>query len=68
MPAFPDDYIDLVEPAYIFFGPTRGKFIFGCVVGAFKGDGTLSSSTGPAKTKWTALPVTDEPDCGPTDP
>lgn len=43
MPTFPDDYIDMVEPAYILFGTTHGKFVFGCVVGAFKGDGNLDA-------------------------
>jgi hypothetical protein len=36
---YTDDYPDMMEPAYILFEPTRGKFAFGCVTGAFAGGG-----------------------------
>ena len=37
MPDYDDDFPDMMEPAYIHFGPTRGEFAFGCVTGAFTG-------------------------------
>jgi hypothetical protein len=39
MPDYTDDYPDMMEPAYILFGPERGEFAFGCVTGAFAGGG-----------------------------
>jgi len=39
MPDHTDDYPDMMEPAYILFGPVRGEFAFGCVTGAFAGGG-----------------------------
>ena len=39
MPDYEDDYLDMMEPAYILFGPERGQFAFGCVTGAFAGGG-----------------------------
>lgn len=39
MPDYTDDYRDMMEPAYILFGATRGEFAFGCVTGAFAGGG-----------------------------
>jgi hypothetical protein len=37
LPGYEADYADMVEPAYILFGPTRGEFAFGCVTGSFAG-------------------------------
>ena len=37
MPDYVADYPDMVEPAYILFGPTGGEFAFGCVTGAIYG-------------------------------
>jgi len=37
LPGYEDDYADMVEPAYILFGPGRGEFAFGCVTGSFAG-------------------------------
>jgi hypothetical protein len=39
MPDYEDDFPDMMEPAYIVFGPERGEFAFGCVTGAFAGGG-----------------------------
>lgn len=39
MPDYVEDYPDMVEPAYILFGPERGEFAFGCVTGSFAGGG-----------------------------
>jgi hypothetical protein len=39
LPDYEDDYRDIMEPAYILFGPERGEFAFGCVTGAFAGGG-----------------------------
>ena len=35
MPDYQANYPDMVEPAYILFGPYGGEFAFGCVTGAF---------------------------------
>ncbi|MGZ3280985.1 MAG: hypothetical protein ACXU8Y_21140 [Caulobacteraceae bacterium] len=37
LPGYEDDYADMMEPAYILFGPTGGEFAFGCVTGTFPG-------------------------------
>lgn len=37
LPGYEDDYVDMMEPAYILFEPARGEFAFGCVTGAFAG-------------------------------
>ncbi|HWF00372.1 MAG TPA: hypothetical protein VG248_11290 [Caulobacteraceae bacterium] len=37
MPDYDDDFPDMMEPAYVLFGPERGEFAFGCVTGAFAG-------------------------------
>jgi len=37
MPDYEDGYRDMMEPAYILFGPDRSEFAFGCVTGAFAG-------------------------------
>ena len=37
IPDYEADYPDMVEPAYILFGPTSGEFAFGCVTGSFAG-------------------------------
>jgi hypothetical protein len=37
LPGYEDDYADMVELAYILFGPTGGDFAFGCVTGSFAG-------------------------------
>lgn len=39
MDAWDTAFVDLTEPAYILFGPTRGEFAFACVTGAFGGAG-----------------------------
>jgi hypothetical protein len=43
LPGYEDDYADMVEPAYILLGATRGEFAFGCVTGAFAGGGDHTS-------------------------
>lgn len=42
MPHYDDDSPNMMEPAYILFGKSGGKFAFGCVTGAIHGtcDGT----------------------------
>ena len=35
LPGYEADYADMVEPAYILFGPAGGEFAFGCVTGSF---------------------------------
>ena len=35
MDLWDNDFLDLVEPAYILFGDAGGEFVFGCVTGAF---------------------------------
>jgi hypothetical protein len=45
LPGYEADYADLVEPAYILFGPDGGEFAFGCVTGAFA---DASQSNAPA--------------------
>jgi hypothetical protein len=37
MPDYDDDFLDMVEPAYILFSNTGGEFAFGCVTGAIHG-------------------------------
>jgi hypothetical protein len=37
MPAYDQDYRDMVEPAYILFGDASGEFAFGCVTGQIHG-------------------------------
>ena len=39
LPGYEDDYADMVELAYILFGPTGGEFAFGCVTDGFAGGG-----------------------------
>jgi hypothetical protein len=39
LPGYETDYADMVEAAYILFGPTGGEFAFGCVTGSFAGAG-----------------------------
>ena len=35
MPDYEADFPDMMEPAYILFGPSGGEFAFGCVTGSF---------------------------------
>jgi transposase len=37
MPDYTDDFPDMMEPAYIRFGPIEGEFAFGCVTGQIWG-------------------------------
>ena len=37
MPDYEADFPDMMDPAYILFGKSGGKFVFGCVTGAIHG-------------------------------
>ena len=70
MDAWNTDFVDLLEPAFILFGPEGNEFAFGCVTGAFGGadehDAIQFAWTEP--TRWTRPSATVGPNASPTAP
>jgi len=56
MDAWDTAFVDLMEPAYILFGPDTGEFAFGCVTGAFP----AASDTDAIQFSWDGVNEMDE--------